>query len=80
MAKVTLNDIYNHIAEALSERMPLTGEAEVGMDHTKLFLRMGGQVFSIQVEEKKQFAATENPTETAMMFMTTLPYPFKNGD
>lgn len=79
MPKVTRNEIYNHIADGLHDRMPETGEAEVGMDHTKLFLRMGGQVFVITVEEKQQFAKNDDPEKAARGFMATLPiWPWTN--
>ncbi|MBB3458970.1 hypothetical protein FHT86_007299 [Rhizobium sp. BK313] len=75
----TRNDVYNHLGEALHSALPEDGSAEIGMDPNKLFLRMGGQVFAITVEEKQQFAKTEDPVRAAMNFMTTLPYPFRSG-
>lgn len=70
----TRNDVYNHIGEALQDHLPEDGSADIGMDHNKLFLRMGGQVFAISVEEKQQFKSTPNPVEAARNFMATLPY------
>lgn len=70
----TRNDVYNHIGEALQDRLPEDGSAEIGMDHNKLFLRMGGQVFAISVEEKQQFRNVKEPIEAARNFMATLPF------
>ncbi|MBB3289159.1 MULTISPECIES: hypothetical protein [unclassified Rhizobium] len=75
----TRNEIYNHIAEALTDRMPESGETGIGMEHNKLFLRMGGQLFAITVEEKQQFRNIADPIRAAKNFMTTLPYPFRSG-
>ncbi len=76
---ITKNDVYNHLGDALQNALPEDGSAELGMDHNKLFLRMGGQVFAISVEEKQQFWAVEDPVRAAKNFMTTLPYPFRSG-
>ncbi|MBA8881673.1 hypothetical protein [Phyllobacterium myrsinacearum] len=70
----TRNDVYNHIAEALNDHLPEDGSAELGMDHTKLFLRMGGQVFAISVEEKQQIAKANDPVSAGRNFMATLPF------
>ena len=75
---VTKNDIYNHIAEALLDRLPEDGSADIAMDHNKLFLRMGGQVFAIQIEEKQQFRSVDDPTTAAKNFMATLSIPFRS--
>lgn len=74
MPNVTKNDIYNHIGDALQDALPEDGSAELGMDHNKLFLRMGGQVFAISVEEKQQFKTVKDPHKTAREFMATLPF------
>lgn len=74
MPRITRNEIYNHLGDALQSALPEEGSAELGMDHNKLFLRMGGQVFAISVEEKEQFAKASDPEKEARRFMTTLPY------
>ncbi len=74
MSKVTKNDVYNHLGDALQNSLPEDGSAELGMDHNKLFLRMGGQVFAISVEEKQQFRAADDPEARARQFMSTLPF------
>ncbi|MDV6228790.1 hypothetical protein R2G56_21085 [Nitratireductor aquimarinus] len=70
----TRNDVYNHIGDALQNTLPEDGSAEIGMDHNKLFLRMGSQVFAISVEEKQQFRKAEDPERQARNFMSTLPF------
>lgn len=71
---ITKNEVYNHIGDALQNALPEDGSAEIGMDHNKLFLRMGGQVFAIAVEEKMQFRSAKNAEQEARRFMSTLPY------
>jgi hypothetical protein len=53
--RMICGEVHNHIADALTDRPPVTGEAELGIGHNKLFSRMGGQVFAITVEAKGQF-------------------------
>jgi len=74
MTGASRNDVYNHLGDALANALPEDGSAEIGMDHNKLFLRMGGQVFAITVEEKQQFRSADNPTAAAQNFMATLPF------
>jgi hypothetical protein len=78
LAMLSRKNIYRHIAEALADRLQDDCLVELGMDHNRLFLRLGGQIFAIQVEEKTQFRVAADSVTAARNFMATLPVPFRS--
>ena len=68
------NDVFNHLADALSHALPEDGSAEIGMDHNRLFIRMGSQVFRVEVQPIDQINQHPDALAQAKLFMNTLPY------
>lgn len=76
---VDRNDVFNHIGDALHAALPEDGSAEVGMDHTKLFIRIGNQVFRVDVQAIDQINERPDALKQAQLFMSTLPYRWREA-
>lgn len=70
------NEVYKYLAKSLIKNRALE-DGEVGQgSNGSMYLRLGNQVFQIEIAEIDQITQHPNSEAEAKRFMSTLPYPF----
>jgi hypothetical protein len=73
---IPINEVYDRLAVGLRDHLSQDESTEIGRNHNTLFLRIGGQIFTIVVEERRWLHNVPDPLTAAKDFMAALPIPW----
>lgn len=75
------NELYKYLAKSLIRNKLLDGDAEVAQaSGGDMFVRLGAEVFRIDVQAVDAINQHQDPEAQAKAFMSTLPYPYTKAD